>query len=246
MRIGFLIIGNEILSGRTAEKNLPALAALLAKKGLRVNEARVVRDAPPLIAAALRELRTGHDYVFASGGIGPTHDDVTVEGVALAFAVAVVENQEALAILQSFYKSRGQPLTATRRRMARMPAGAAILKSDFPGAPGYVMDNVAVCAGVPKIFCLMAATVVASFPDFPLLQTTVLRVQGPESELAVALAKVQERYPLLEIGSYPREEDGTLICHLVFGGVDEGAVAAAVAEMVDFLGRQGILIRNIV
>ena len=243
--IGFLIIGNEILSGRTREKNLSSLSELLARKGLAVAEARIVRDSPPLIAAALRQMRETHAYIFSSGGIGPTHDDVTVEGVALAFDVPVEENAAAAAVLSDFYTRRGEQLTAARRRMARAPAGAAILKSDFAGAPGFVMDNVFICAGVPAIFNLMAAAALRFLPDLPCRCSAVLRVEAAESTFAEKLAELQQRRAELEIGSYPREEKGQYYCHLVFGGTAQSAVAEAAAEMMDFFCRAGVPCRQI-
>lgn len=238
-RIGFLIIGDEILSGRTTEKNLAALAALLANKGLAVNEAHIIGDAPPQIAAALQRMRTACDYVFTSGGIGPTHDDMTADGVALAFGVDAEENAEAAAVLEDFYTRRGLELTPARRRMARAPKGAKILKSEFPGAPGFVIENVFVCAGVPDIFHLMAAAACARLPDCPRRHSVVLRADCPESELATALADIQQRYAQLQIGSYPREDSGVYYAHLVFGGEDKNAATAAMREMADFLSSNG-------
>ncbi|MGI9297340.1 MAG: competence/damage-inducible protein A [Gammaproteobacteria bacterium] len=238
-RIGFLIIGDEILSGRTAEKNLPALSEILAEKGLAVDEARIVRDAPPQIAAPLRQMRAECGVVFTSGGIGPTHDDMTADGVALAFGVAAEENKEAAALLADFYARRGLEFTPARRRMARAPKGAAILKSEFPGAPGFVMENVFVCAGVPEIFRLMAAAACARLPEYPRRHSVVLRADCPESELAAALADIQRRNPRLQIGSYPRADQGAYYSRLVFGGEDKNAAAAAMREMADFLSRNG-------
>ena len=242
--IGFLIIGNEILSGRTVEKNLPMLAQLLADKGLRIKEARVVSDLPPLIAAAVLDLRACCDYVITSGGIGPTHDDVSTEGVALAFGAEVIEHAEAVALLAEFYDARGLTLTAARRRMARTPQGAKLLKSEFPGAPGYVMENVFVCAGVPDIFALMAAAAVTHFPRQPLRHNLTLRVIDAESEIAEKLEAVQNKWPQLEIGSYPRNDNG-FYCHLVFSGIDKKSVRAAAGEMVDYLQEVGLEVTEV-
>ena len=244
-RIGFLIIGDEILSGRTGEKNLPALAKLLDEKGLEVHETRIVRDSPEIIAAALREMRAAHDYIFTSGGIGPTHDDVTVDGVALAFDVAAAEQPQAAAVLAEFYARRELEFTAARRRMARAPEGAEILKSGFSGAPGFIIGNVFICAGVPEIFRLMAAAAVAKLPAAPRRHSLTLRADGAESEMAAALAEIQRRYAALKIGSYPREEDGAYFCHFVFSGISAAAVSAAAAEMADFLAKKNIPCRKI-
>jgi molybdopterin-biosynthesis enzyme MoeA-like protein len=233
--VGFLIIGNEILSGRTTEKNLSVLAALLAPKGLRVDEVRVVRDVPTVIAKALQEMQITHNYVLTSGGIGPTHDDVTTYGVALAFNTEVIENLEALALLEAFYDGRGLEFTTMRRRMAQAPRGATPLKSEFPGAPGYRIENVFVCAGVPAIFKQMATAAALQLPDLPPRRSLSLRVMGPESEFAEQLEAVQAQWPSLEIGSYPRDDNGVLYCHLVFGGVDEKAIRSAAAKMTEYL-----------
>lgn len=244
-RIGFLIVGDEILSGRTGEKNLPALARLLDAKGLEVRETRVVRDSPEIIAAAVREMAAAHDYIFTSGGIGPTHDDMTADGVALAFGVAAAENPEAAAVLAEFYRRRGLKFTAARRRMARAPEGAGILKSEFAGAPGFVFRNVFICAGVPEIFRLMAAAAAEKLPSAPRRHVLTLRADGAESEMAEALAAVQKRHAGLKIGSYPREENGAYFCHFVFAGADGAAVQKAAAEMSDFLARHNIPRRKI-
>ena len=238
-RIGFLIIGDEILSGRTAEKNLPALAEVLAAKGLSVDEARIVADAPQTIAAALREMRAACDFVFTSGGIGPTHDDMTADGVALAFGLAAEENAAAAAHLAEFYAARGLDFTPARRRMARAPQGAEILRSKFAGAPGFVINQVFVCAGVPDIFRLMIAAAADFLPDCPRRHFAVLRAECPESELAFALADVQQRYPDLRIGSYPREENGAFFAQLVFNGESKTSAFAAMREMADFLQKNG-------
>ena len=239
-RIGFLIIGDEILSGRTTEKNLATLASMLAQKGLAVNETRTVSDSPAHIADSLQQMRATHDYVFTSGGIGPTHDDVTADGVALAFGVVAEENADAAEILAQFYQQRGLEFTPARRRMARAPQGAKILRSKFPGAPGFVMDNVFVCAGVPDIFQLMAQAAMAGLPDCPLTHSVSLRANGPESELAFALENIQKKNPDLQIGSYPREEDGRFYCNLVFSGENKNAALSAAEEMQEFLTQAGI------
>ena len=232
--IGFLIIGNEILSGRTGEKNLPVLARLLAEKGLSVDEVRVVRDSPERIAESLRQMQAKYDYIFTSGGIGPTHDDVTVDGVALALEVEVEENKEAAAVLAEFYEQRGLPLTKSRLRMARAPMGAGILRSTFPGAPGFMMDNIFICAGVPAIFERMATAAMAFLPDLPLRHSQTLRADGAESEFAERLAEVQQQWKDLDIGSYPREDENGYYCHLVFSGADADAVTQAANEMCDY------------
>ena len=245
MSIGFLIIGNEILSGRTGEKNLPVLARLLAEKGLLVDEVRVVRDVPEYIAESLRQMKTRYDYVFTSGGIGPTHDDVTVDGVALALEVEVEENREAAEVLAAFYQQRGLPITKSRLRMARAPVGAGILRSTFPGAPGFVADNVFICAGVPAIFERMATAAMTFLPDLPRRHSQTLRADGAESEFAERLSEVQQQWTDLDIGSYPREDENGFYCHLVFSGADVDAVTKAADEMCDYFAAARVPCRRV-
>ena len=243
--IGFLIIGDEILSGRAADKNLPVLIEKLAAKGLGVCEARIISDDVSLIAEALTQMRISCDYVFTSGGIGPTHDDVTIEGIAKSFDKAVEENKAAKATLANFYQQRGLTLTSARRRMARAPIGATILKSRFLGAPGFIVENVFVCAGVPDIFSMMIDAAIEKLPEFPRRHSITLRVDGPESEIAEKLAEVQRQWAELKIGSYPGEENGKYFCDLVFIGDDLILIKQAIAAISQFLAENNILHRQI-
>lgn len=224
--VAFLIIGNEILSGRTAEKNLQVLASLLNERGLRLGEVRIVPDIADDIAAALNALRGKADFVFTSGGIGPTHDDITNDSIALALSLPVVEDPAAIEKLRNFYAQRGEQLTAARRRMARLPKTAAVIDGDYPGAPAYRVENVIVCAGVPAIFRRMAVAACAGLPQGEIRQSAALHIDGGESLFAEALAKLAAEFSAVEIGSYPRENDGKFFCEVVFS-----ADSAAVAEI---------------
>lgn len=239
-RVGFLIIGNEILSGRTREGNLAVLADLLNARGARLAEARIVRDEPEAIVSALNALRAAHDFVVTSGGIGPTHDDITTEAVAAALGVAAIEHPDALAKMEREYARRKVELTPARRRMALTPEGARPLAAAVPGAPGYRADNVFVCAGVPWIFEKMAAAAVAEIPAGRPRVSRTVRVEAPEGFFAAELAAAQARHPAVEIGSYPRDDDDILYCNIVFAGTDAAAIDAAAADFSAWLRGQGV------
>lgn len=223
--VALLVIGNEILSGRTREKNLRHLAALLKPQGLQVGEVRVVRDETDAIVTAVNALRQRYGFVFTSGGIGPTHDDITAAAIATAFDEALVENAQAVEVLQAYFDSRRMQLTPARRRMAQMPASAKVVDSDFPGAPGFCVGNVFVCAGVPEIFELMASAAIAQFlPQRAPLLTQSVYVYAGESQFAEGLAAVATAAGSgVEIGSYPKPGH----CHITFSGSNEVAIAAA-------------------
>ena len=234
-RVGFLIVGNEILSGRTREGNLAVLAEMLNARGARLAEARVVRDDSAAIVSALNQMRRAHDFVFTSGGIGPTHDDITTEAVAAALGVAAEEHPKALEKMRREYARRNLELTPARRRMALAPLGAAPLGAEVPGAPGYRAENVFVCAGVPWIFEKMAAAAVAQIPAGKPRQSRSIRVEAPEGFFAAALGEAQTRHPAVEIGSYPRDDGGILYCNIVFAGDDAERIGRAAEDFSAWL-----------
>ena len=214
-----LIIGNEILSGQTREGNLVAFVEIAAARGLRLMEAAVVRDDRDEIVAALNRLRRQWAHVFTSGGIGPTHDDITIDSVAAAFARPVVENPDALRLLESLYGG-AEHVTPARRRMARAPAGAdALAVAGF--APGFLIGNVVVCAGVPRIFQAMVAAAIDRLPAAAPLFSRVVVARAAESKLADWLARLQAENPEIEIGSYPGWENGEPRCKLAFTAAAE-------------------------
>ena len=240
MRVGFLIVGNEILSGRTREGNLAVLAEMLNARGARLAEARVVRDEHDAIVCALKEMRAANDFVFTSGGIGPTHDDITTEAIAAALGVAAGEHPDALEKMRREYAKRNLELTPARRRMALTPEGATPLKTEVPGAPGYRAANVFVCAGVPWIFRQMAEAAVAQIPAGKPRRAKTLRVDAPEGMFAAALGEVQTRHPQVEIGSYPRDDDGVLYCNIVFSGDDAENISRAAGDFSAWLRANNI------
>lgn len=235
-----LVIGDEILSGRTQDANLAALARFLGAFGIDVAEARVVGDRPEQIVAALNALRAAHDFVFTTGGIGPTHDDITADCVAQAFGVAIHEHPEALAILERRY---GDALNAARRRMARIPDGAGLIANPVTDAPGFQIGNVFVLAGVPAIMRGMLEDVAPRLPSAAVVQARAIRVTGVgEGAVADILSDAARAAPALGFGSYPfgHGTTGEIGTELVIRGRDGAAVEAAAQALLAVLGAAGI------
>jgi molybdenum cofactor synthesis domain-containing protein len=208
-----IVIGNEILSGRTQDANLAWLAVELNKTGVRLNEARVVPDIPEAIIKAVNECRIAYDYVFTTGGIGPTHDDITAECIARAFAVKYERNKEAEALLTRYYGT--EKLNAARLKMCDMPEGAILIPNPVSVAPGFIVENVYVMAGVPRIMQAMFDHVRPTLKGGkPMLSETV-SVFLTEGIIAAGLAQIQADFPDVEIGSYPFVRSGKLGTSLV-------------------------------
>jgi molybdenum cofactor synthesis domain-containing protein len=232
-----LIIGNEILSGRTQDVNLAFLGRRLNELGIRLLEARVVRDDEDAIVAALNEMRHRFDYVFTTGGIGPTHDDITAACVARAFGLPLIQNPEARAILEDFYPP-GE-LNAARLRMANTPQGATLIENPVSRAPGFQIGNVFVLAGVPSVMQAMFEGCVHRLSGGAPLETRSLTVDLPEGGVAQGLAEMQQRYAEVEIGSYPFNRGGRLGVRLVLRSTEPERLEAAARELealVDALG----------
>ena len=203
-----LVIGDEILSGRTQDKNVAQVALWLNQHGIRLVEVRIVPDDIERIAAAVNELRAAHDYLFTTGGIGPTHDDITVDAMAHAFGVPVVIHPAARAILENYYRDRPGGLTEARLRMARVPEGAELIPNQSSGAPGVKIDNVYIMAGVPGIAASMLAALTGQLEGgLPIVSVTV-GARAPESDVADLLRETEEANPGVAIGSYPFFRDG--------------------------------------
>ncbi|MEM9809744.1 MAG: molybdopterin-binding protein [Pseudomonadota bacterium] len=198
-----LLIGDELLSGRTQDLNAHHLARVLADRGVPLIEIRVVPDQEDAVIRALHDFRETADLIFTSGGIGPTHDDITADAVAKAVGVAIDEREDALEMLRARYEARGEELTPPRRRMARIPEGAELIPNTVSGAPGFIIDNIHVMAGVPAIFQAMLASLDDKLPKGP--QETVFTVTGElgESNLAEGLRDLEAALKGLKIGSYP-------------------------------------------
>ncbi|CAH0496131.1 molybdopterin-binding protein [Novosphingobium sp. CECT 9465] len=234
-----IVVGDEILSGRTQDKNIAQVATWLGVQGIRLREVRVVPDVMEAIVEAVNALRARNDYLFTTGGIGPTHDDITVDAVAQALGVDVVIHPKARAILESYYESRGG-LTDARLRMARVPEGAELIENRVSGAPGIRAGNVYLMAGVPAITAQMLDGLTGQLEGgLPLLSTTVGCWVG-ESEIADLLRETERTFDGCQIGSYPFFREGRTGANFVIRSVSDDqlkACSAALEEGLSSLGR---------
>lgn len=229
-----LVIGDEILSGRTQDTNINYVAKFLGALGIDLREARVVPDIEAEIVAAVNALRARYDYVFTTGGIGPTHDDMTADAIAKAFGVSIDYNPEALALIGSRYKP-GE-FNEMRRRMARIPAGATLIRNRVSAAPGFQIENVFVMAGVPMIMRAMLEDVAPRLRKGAPVLVATIAASIAEGRIAAPLAAVQSAHPSVVIGSYPYYREDGFGVHLVVRGRDAEAVQAA-AQMVEAVVR---------
>ncbi|MEO0982388.1 MAG: molybdopterin-binding protein [Pseudomonadota bacterium] len=235
-----LVIGDEILSGRTRDINVQQIAEFLGPLGVQVKEARVVGDDQDRIVAALNALRADYDYVFTTGGIGPTHDDITADAIAAAFGVSAAENPEALAIITERYRETGVELTPARRRMARTPEGAVLVANPVSGAPGFQMENVFTLAGVPSIVRGMLEDIGPRLKTGAVVHTVTVRGQNlREGEIAEALGKLAEATPGVSLGSYPWFTGQGYGAHLVARSTDAAALDGVKAALVEIVEGQG-------
>jgi molybdenum cofactor synthesis domain-containing protein len=219
-----VIIGDEILSGRTQDKNVGQLAAWLNAQGIRLAEVRIVPDDIGRIAEAVNALRAAHDYLFTTGGIGPTHDDITVDAIAEAFGVPVVVHPEARAILQDYYRDRPGGLNEARLRMARVPKGAELIPNPSSGAPGVKIGNVYILAGVPYIAASMMEALTGTLEGGRPMVSVTVGARAAESEVAELLRETEAAHPGVAIGSYPFFKDGGYGANFVIRS-DVGALA---------------------
>jgi molybdenum cofactor synthesis domain-containing protein len=233
-----LIIGDEILSGRTQDTNLRDIARYLGTFGVDLAEARVVPDVHEEIVAALNALRDRYDYVITTGGIGPTHDDITADAVAAAFGVELYEHPEILAMMQARW---GDQLNAARRRMARVPMGGELVKNPVQGPPGFTIGNVFTLAGVPAIMRGMLEDVGPRLRTGAVTISRTVRVEGTgEGAIAAPLEEVAKAHPAMSLGSYPFYGDGGFGSNLVLRGRDAAEVEAAVGELIAVLTGAGV------
>jgi len=228
-KAAMLVIGDEILSGRTRDANMHHLANELTAAGIDLAEVRVVSDDREAIISAVQALSAGHDYVFTSGGIGPTHDDITADCIAAAFDVAIDVRADARALLQSHYDRSGQDLNEARLRMARIPDGAALIDNPVSTAPGFTLNNVHVMAGVPSVFRAMVESVLATLTKRAPLVSRSLRVIRGEGDIAGPLGEIATANADLSFGSYPFQKDGIYGANIVVRGQDATRVNAAFA-----------------
>lgn len=222
---GFLVIGDEILSGRTKDKNIGFLADYLTAIGIDLAEVRIVPDIRERIVEAVNELRARYTYVFTSGGIGPTHDDITADSIAAAFGVGIDVDPRARAILEAHYPP-GQ-LTPARLRMARIPDGADLIDNPVSKAPGFRIGNVHVMAGVPSIMQAMVDAVAPALKTGAKMLSRTVDADLPESRLAERLAEIQQEFPETLIGSYPRTTDGRFTTQVVIRCRNEDSLERA-------------------
>lgn len=226
-----LVIGDEILSGRTRDSNMHYLAGQLNERGITLCEARIVSDRIERIVVALNDLRRSHDHVFTSGGIGPTHDDITADAVAAAFGVGLSIREDARAILVEHYARTGLELNASRLRMARIPEGAELIENPVSAAPGFTLDNVHVMAGVPAVFEAMVASVLPKIAGGQVLYSQSLTIHRGEGEIAADLATLAAEFSHLSIGCYPFQRGGAFGATVVVRGEDKTAVDAALLRL---------------
>ena len=236
---GLVVIGDEILSGRTHDKNIAQVASWLQVQGIRLAEVRVVPDVMERIIEAVNALREAYDYLFTTGGIGPTHDDITVDAVAAALGVPVVVHPQARAILERYYADKPGGLTEARLRMARVPEGGELIPNRMSGAPGIKLGNIHLMAGVPHITAGMLDALTGTLQGgAPLLSETV-GCWVPESEVATLLRDVEKAHERCQIGSYPFFREGRVGANFVVRSTDAQALAACVTALGNGLAALG-------
>ena len=226
-----LLIGDEILSGRTKDKNLGFIADYLVSLGIDLKEARCVADDEDDIVAAVNALRARYSYVFTTGGIGPTHDDITADAIAKAFGVSIGHHPRAVDVLTHYFKEIGREPNEARMRMARVPLGATLIENAVSKAPGFRIENVFVMAGVPKVMNAMMDAIAPTLEKGVPMQSRTVALQGGEGDVAKPLGEIQARYTDVFIGSYPFEGATGFATNLVVRSRNPEALAKAEAEV---------------
>jgi molybdenum cofactor synthesis domain-containing protein len=232
-----VVIGEEILSGRTRDENIGYIAAYLTRAGIALREVRVVADVEDEIIAAVNALRRRFTYVFTTGGIGPTHDDVTTDAIAKAFGVSADVREDAVAAMRLQY-TEGD-LTPARLRMARVPDGAELIHNAVSRAPGYMLENVIVMAGVPRVMQVMLDEVVPRLAKGCPMLARAVRVDAPEGEVARPLAALQAAHPEVQMGSYPFFEHRRFGTYVVLRATDKGRLDSALRALWEVIGKEG-------
>ena len=239
-----LVIGDEILSGRTKDRNIGFIADHLTAIGIKLAEVRVVGDDAADIIAALNALRARYRYVFTTGGIGPTHDDITADCVAKAFGVGIDVDPRAVAVMEPYYRGRGIELTSVRLRMARVPVGGELIANAVSAAPGFVIGNVIVMAGVPSIMQAMLAEVTPRLQTGARVLSRSIALDRPEAEIADLFAAHQRLFPDVAMGSYPSLKDGRPHTELVLRCADELRLNDAASLLSEQLAGRGLIKNN--
>ncbi len=236
-----LVIGDELLSGRTKDKNIGTIAEYLTEIGIQLKEVRIVADDANAIIDALNGLRSRYSYVFTTGGIGPTHDDITAECVAKAFGVSIDVDPRAVELMRPAYAKRGQELNAARLRMARIPDGADLIANSVSIAPGFVLENVIVMAGVPAIMEMMLRDATQRLRTGAKLNSVTIVVARPEADIADLFSAHQKAFPDIAMGSYPSFKDGKYRTELVLRGADTVRLKEAEKNLAAALTGKGLL-----
>ena len=236
-----LVIGDEILSGRTKDKNIGHVADHLTVIGIQLKEVRIVPDEEAEIVAAVNALRARYTYLFTTGGIGPTHDDITADSIAKAFGVGIDVDERALAPMRESFKRRGVEMTPARMRMARIPFGAELVENSISVAPGFMLGNVIVMAGIPQIMHVMLDAATKFLKTGKKMLSAALDLHRPEGEIADMFSALQKRYPDVSMGSYPFQKDGKPGAQLVLRSIDPARLAEAETELKSQLTSRGWL-----
>ena len=236
-----LVIGDEILSGRTKDQNIGTIAEHLTSLGIDLKEVRIVPDEEPDIIAALNELRSRWTYVFTTGGIGPTHDDITADAVAKAFNVSIDIDPRARKLMAEYYANRGIELTPARLRMARIPATSTIVMNEISAAPGFMIGNVIVMAGVPSIMKVMLTDVTQHLRRGAPIQSRIIELDRPESEIAELFRQHALAHPDVTMGSYPQRKDGRFSTQLVLRSPDALHLEEAHRTLCAKLAAKGLI-----
>ena len=233
-----IVIGDEILSGRTCDTNINYLARKLFKIGIDLKEVRITKDCKKSIICAVKNLKKSFDYVFTCGGIGPTHDDITTESIAEAFGLNIEIHKEAKKILKNYYSQKKQKINSAILKMAKIPLGASIIDNKLTGAPGFKIDNVYVMAGVPEIFKEMVLNILPNLnTGKPILTKTHIFLIG-ESEIASPLNELAKEFTDLKIGSYPFSRDEEYGVKVTFSGASAESIESAVSKLKSILYRK--------
>ena len=230
-----LVIGDEILSGRTKDKNIGFVAEYLTGLGIDLNEVRIVPDDKDAIVEAVNALRSRYDYVFTSGGIGPTHDDITADSISAAFGVPCLPHPQAMKDMAAYYAERDMEFTEARQRMARTPEGAELIDNPISKAPGIRMENVYIMAGVPKIMQAMMDAIAPTLKSGTKMVSQAIDCPFGEGTIGARLGQIQETHDQTMIGSYPRYDDGRYTTQIVVRARQQALVEAAIVDVMAML-----------
>jgi molybdenum cofactor synthesis domain-containing protein len=236
-----LVIGDEILSGRTQDRNINYIAAHFTRVGIRLQEVRIVADDEAAIVAAVNDLRARHAYLITTGGIGPTHDDITADAIAKALGVPINHDPRAVALLNAFFEKRGVEPTPARMRMARIPHGAELIANPVSIAPGFMIGNVIVLAGVPDVMQVMLDDVTPKMRTGAKMLTATIKLFRAEGEVADIFATHQKKFPDVAMGSYPSFSEGRISTQLVLRATDSSLLESARASLEEKLIARGLV-----